>query len=175
MGPFAGVVGVPQRVMTVEELALQRFQGAEATRAARATYAARAAFNQAARGAGFTPVEIEIMYEAQAILGSREINAIRAAHESGEPVVVNINGRAIQYEPNLQESGLSMVGENGFHVGRGAFASEAEFERTVLHELHRLYTSTSANGVSGELAAVETAAAYNFAERSYTFLHGGKK
>ncbi len=39
VGPFAGVVGVP-RVMTVEELALQRFQGAEATRAARATYGA---------------------------------------------------------------------------------------------------------------------------------------
>jgi hypothetical protein len=40
VGPFAGVVGVPQRVMTAEELALQRFQGAEATRAARATYGA---------------------------------------------------------------------------------------------------------------------------------------
>jgi Papain fold toxin 1, glutamine deamidase len=38
VGPFAGAVGVPQRVMTVEELSLQRFQGAEATRAARATY-----------------------------------------------------------------------------------------------------------------------------------------
>jgi hypothetical protein len=38
VGPFAGVVGVPQRVMTVEELARLRFPGADATRAARATY-----------------------------------------------------------------------------------------------------------------------------------------
>jgi Papain fold toxin 1, glutamine deamidase len=38
VGPFAGVVGVPQRVMTVEELARQNMQSAEALRAARATY-----------------------------------------------------------------------------------------------------------------------------------------
>jgi hypothetical protein len=38
VGPFAGVVGVPQRVMTIQELSLQRFQGAEASAAARATY-----------------------------------------------------------------------------------------------------------------------------------------
>jgi hypothetical protein len=40
VGPFAGVVGVPPRVMTVQEQALQRFPGAEAVRAARATYGA---------------------------------------------------------------------------------------------------------------------------------------
>jgi hypothetical protein len=39
-GPFAGAVGVPARVMTAQELALQRFQGSEAARAARATYGA---------------------------------------------------------------------------------------------------------------------------------------
>jgi Papain fold toxin 1, glutamine deamidase len=38
VGPFAGVVGVPQRVMTVEELARQNMQSAESLRAARATY-----------------------------------------------------------------------------------------------------------------------------------------
>jgi hypothetical protein len=38
VGPFAGAVGVPQRVMTVEELARQNMQSAEAYRAARATY-----------------------------------------------------------------------------------------------------------------------------------------
>lgn len=47
VGPFAGVVGVPARVLTVEELSLQRFQGAEATAAARATYGALAAHTPA--------------------------------------------------------------------------------------------------------------------------------
>ena len=52
VGPFAGAVGVPQRVMTVQELSLQRFQGAEATAAARATYAARFASLDAHEQAG---------------------------------------------------------------------------------------------------------------------------
>lgn len=59
-----------------------------------------------------------------------------------------------------------MFGENGFVLGREAFASQAELGKTVLHELHRLSTSSSAGGVSGGLAAEETAAAFSFAERA---------
>ena len=59
-----------------------------------------------------------------------------------------------------------MFGENGFLIGREAFSSEAELGKTILHELYRLNTSTSAGGVSGSLATSETAAAFNFAERA---------
>ncbi len=38
--------------------------------------------------------------------------------------------------------------------------------KTLLHELHRLSTSTSSNGVSATLAAQETAAAASFADRA---------
>jgi hypothetical protein len=61
---------------------------------------------------------------------------------------------------------MTMLGENGFLIGREAFTSQAEPGKTVLHELYRLGTSASAGGVSGSLAASETAAAFNFAERA---------
>lgn len=66
----------------------------------------------------------------------------------------------------MPASGMTMFGENGFLIGREAFTSESELTKTVLHELYRLNTSASAGGVSGELAAQETAAAADFANRA---------
>ena len=40
-----------------------------------------------------------------------------------------INGRTIQYEPNLSVSGMTMFGENGFLIGKGAFKSQAELQK----------------------------------------------
>ncbi len=60
-----------------------------------------------------------------------------------------------------------MFGENGFLIGNEAFTSSAELSKTVLHELYRLNTSASAAGVSAELAAQETKAAFEFANRAY--------
>ena len=82
---------------------------------------------------------------------------------------MEVGGRIIQYEPSLTTSGMTMFGENGFVIGREAFASEAEFTKTVLHELYRLSTSQLTRGAaaSGELAASETKAAYDFAERAF--------
>lgn len=73
----------------------------------------------------------------------------------------------IQYEPGLSASGMTMFGENGFLVGNEAFASSEELSKTVLHELYRLYTTQSVSGVYGELAAQETKAAFDFANRAY--------
>lgn len=58
-----------------------------------------------------------------------------------------------------------MFGENGFLIGNEAFTSSGELSKTVLHELYRLNTSASAAGVSAELAARETKAAFDFAEK----------
>ncbi|MCO4858927.1 hypothetical protein MKD49_20730 [Herbaspirillum sp. WGmk3] len=59
-----------------------------------------------------------------------------------------------------------MFGENGFLIGREAFTSTQELQQTILHELYRLTTSNSANGVSGALAAQETKAAADFAAKA---------
>lgn len=115
---------------------------------------------------GFSDAENRIIDEADEILGSEQMEAIRRAHASGEPVTVDVGGRTIQYEPDLPASGMTMFGEDGFVVGREAFARPGELESTVLHELHRLHTSQSSSGLSGELASDETEAAFDFARRA---------
>ena len=121
---------------------------------------------------GFSKAESSIIHEARGILGSSELAQIRAAHAAGKPLSVNIGGRLVQYEPGLSASGMTMFGENGFLIGREAFSSQTELRKTVLHELHRLNTSASSTGVSGSLAAQETKAAFEFAERAIKQLGG---
>lgn len=114
----------------------------------------------------FTSTESGIINEAQGIMNSSQLTKIQAAHAAGQPVTVNVGGRLIQYEPGLPASGMTMFGENGFLIGREAFTSPAELQQTILHELHRLTTSSSANGVSGALATQETKAAADFAAKA---------
>lgn len=121
---------------------------------------------------GFNAVESGVIREAQGILGSAELGQIRAAHVAGDPLAVRIGGRLILYEPGLPASGMTMFGEDGFLIGREAFVSQAELQKTVLHELYRLSTSTSGAGVSGALAAHETKAAFDFAARAAKQLGG---
>lgn len=124
---------------------------------------------------GFSALESQTINEARAILGSAEMAKVKAAHAAGESVTINVGGRVIQYEPGLPASGMTMFGENGFLIGREAFASDAELNKTVLHELHRLNTSASSGGVSGDLAAEETQAAFDFAERAANQVLEAKK
>jgi hypothetical protein len=113
-------------------------------------------------------VERQIVSETSTILKSAELGKIRAAHQTGEIVEVSVGGRTILYQPHIKEAGLSLFGENGFVIGNGAFKSEAELTKTILHELHRLNTSTSKiTGVSAELAASETKGTAQFAEKAY--------
>ena len=119
---------------------------------------------------GFNQTETKIINEARGILDSKEMSQIQQAHASGQPVTVVINGRIIQYEPNLPASGMTMFGENGFLIGKEAFKSQVELQKTILHELHRLNTSSSASGVSSSLAAKETKAAFDFAEKASNVL-----
>lgn len=115
---------------------------------------------------GYTATESGVIHEAQSILNSSELARIQAAHAAGQPVTVNIGGRLIQYEPGLPASGMTMFGEDGFLIGREAFVSRQELQQTILHELYRLTTSNSANGVSGALATQETKAAADFAAKA---------
>lgn len=115
---------------------------------------------------GFSAAERGVIGEARTIVSSPEMAQLEAAHAAGEPLAVNVGGRLIQYEPGLPASGMTMFGENGFLMGREAFTSTLERNQTVLHELHRLTFSNSANGVSGALATQETQAAFDFAARA---------
>lgn len=62
---------------------------------------------------------------------------------------------------------MTLFGENGFVLGRQAFASQAELTQTLLHEIHRLVTSQAGAGVSASLAASETTAAFSSAQRAW--------
>jgi hypothetical protein len=115
-----------------------------------------------------SPLEQTVAQEAQGILESKELDALRAAYESGKPTEVVIDGRTIVYATEYSGSGMILFGEDGFVLGNHAFSSEEELTKTLLHELHRLNTSASGmEGVSGELAGSETAAAQKFANDVY--------
>jgi hypothetical protein len=115
-----------------------------------------------------TPLQRTIASEAQAVLRSKELATLRAAHTAGKPAEVIIGGRTILYAPDMAASGMTLFGENGFVLGREAFKSQAELTKTLLHELHRLATTASkAEGIGGALAAKETASAASFADTLY--------
>lgn len=146
--------------------------GVDALRLSRAINASKAADAAVTKGmsstiSGFNAVETKIINEAKTIINSADFAKIKAAHEAGQSVTVNIGDRIIQYEPGLNASGMTMFGENGFLIGNEAFTSNAELSKTVLHELYRLNTSASAAGVSAGLATQETNAAFEFAKRAF--------
>ena len=123
-----------------------------------------------------TPAESQIANEARTIMQSSEMAQIRSAHSSGQSIVVQVNGRLIQYEPGLPASGMTMFGENGFLIGNEAFQTQAELTKTVLHELYRLSTSTvQATGATAGAAASETEAAFQFAEKAYRIISRGAR
>jgi hypothetical protein len=117
----------------------------------------------------FSKVERRVMVEVSRMLRSPELQKIRVAHLNKVPVTIKIGNRTLQYEPGLPASGMTMFGENGFLIGREAFASEEEFRKTLLHETYRLTTSEVGRGMgaSQEAVAQETQAAFSFAGRAY--------
>ncbi|MBB5865791.1 adhesin HecA-like repeat protein [Xanthomonas arboricola] len=123
---------------------------------------------------GFTVVESKVFEEAGSIVRSDELAKIEAAHRQGVALEVTVSGRKIMYEPGMPASGMTMFGEDGFIIGRDAFKSQGELQKTILHELHRLNTSASSVGVTGPLAAKETDEAFNFAERAFKYMSGEK-
>jgi hypothetical protein len=114
-----------------------------------------------------TKLESKIIAEANGIFNSKEIDLLKTAHMENKPLTVKINGRLVQYEPEMPYSGMTMFGENGFLMGKEAFSSIPELKKTLLHELHRLHTSKSSAGVNAHLVVIETDSAFNFAEKYF--------
>jgi hypothetical protein len=124
--------------------------------------------------AGFNSAERGVIIEVRAILRSPEIAKIRQAAAAGKQAEVTIGGRWIEYVPEMPSSGMTNFEFNGFHIGREAFKSEAEFVKTLLHEIYRL--TTSAIRGSGDSAGVasETQAAFQFADRAFPAVAAGR-
>jgi RHS repeat-associated protein len=117
-------------------------------------------------------IEQQVVAEVNTILKSSEFNKIQAAYETGVATEISIGGRTILYEPQLPASGFTLFEENAFVIGKEAFKSQAELNKTLLQELYRLNTSSvKSAGVSGASAAAETKSAVTFAEETYNALY----
>ncbi|HVT69899.1 MAG TPA: hypothetical protein VHF26_19255 [Trebonia sp.] len=119
--------------------------------------------------------EITAFVHAAQIYQSPDFEQLRRAYLSGQPAEITVDGTPVLYEPGLPAvqgyKGMTLFGERGFVLGPGAFRSEAELAKTILHECYRLNNSGSFDGVSsGEVARSETDDAFNFAENSYSAL-----
>ena len=115
----------------------------------------------------FSAEEIAIINEARNIVNSDKFSLLVQAGELNRALSVKINGRLIQFEPDLNAAGFTLFGEDAFLIGREALISSNELKRTVLQELHRLKTSKSADGLSGPMAGSETRSAQSFSDRAF--------
>ncbi|WP_406844036.1 fibronectin type III domain-containing protein [Flavobacterium soyae] len=113
-----------------------------------------------------TESEKSIAEESHQILNSLEFQKITDGFANKTPVQIEINGRTISYD-DAPFSGMTWFEKNGFNVGREAFESEKELIKTVLHEMHRLRTSTLRGSGSATEVTKETKAAFDFAERTF--------
>jgi RHS repeat-associated protein len=112
----------------------------------------------------FSAAETAVISQAKTILKSQ--NLIKQAFASGVGTELKLAGKTILVEPEFPASGMTLFGEDGFVIGKEAFASQEEFTKTILHELYRL--ENSARGATGAAkAAQETQAAAAFAEKAY--------
>jgi hypothetical protein len=111
---------------------------------------------------GFSRTEREVIAEVRAIC----LGTLREAFEAGG-AQLELAGRTIIVEPAMPASGMTLFGENGFVLGREAFASTEELTKTLLHELYRLGVSQSSGGLGQQLASLETQATFCFAERAW--------
>ena len=104
------------------------------------------------------------------VLKSPQLNTFRTAMQQGVSAEMTIGGRTIIFVPELNAYGLGIglgAGEEGMLIGRTAVGSLEALTKTLIHEAYRLATTNAARGVSAELAASETTAAWTASERLY--------
>lgn len=111
-------------------------------------------------------IEKSIAEESHQILNSSEFEKITNGFANKTPIQVEINGRTISYD-DAPFSGMTWFEKNGFNIGREAFKDEEELIKTVLHEMHRLRTSTLRGSGSASEVTKETKAAFDFAEKTF--------
>jgi hypothetical protein len=115
----------------------------------------------------FSTTEMSVINEVSGI----SLNQLRAAFDAGG-AELNIGGRTILVDPGVPSSGFTLFGENGFVVGREAFASNAELTKTLLHEIFRLSTGQVASGATQASVTAQTVDAASFAEDAFNAFFG---
>lgn len=117
---------------------------------------------------GFSPTELAIIGEVRAIKSGPLFAGFKKAFTEGRPKEWKAGERTILVESAAPFSGFTLMGENGFVLGKEAFVSDAELTKTLLHEIYRLdHSQARTHGVSGEQATSETQAAFGFSQRAY--------
>ena len=108
-----------------------------------------------------------IIHEVKNILQTHQFQTLCNVFFKGITHTEIINGRTIQVEPELPFSGMTLFKENGFVLGKEAFASKDELIKTLLHEIYRLETSVigKTENATQEIITQETKAAREFAEK----------
>ncbi len=112
-----------------------------------------------------TTIEKSIAEESHQILNSSEFKKITDGFANKMPIQIEINGRTISYD-DAPFSGMTWFEKNGFNIGREAFVSEEELIKTVLHEMHRLKTSTLRGTGTAAQVTQETKAAFDYANKT---------
>ena len=121
-----------------------------------------------AENSSLTSVERLIAEESFKILNSAQFKKIINGYTNKTPIHIEIKGRTISYD-DAPFSGMTWFEKNGFNIGRDAFASEEELIKTVLHEMHRLNTSTLRGAGTAAEVSKETKAAFDYAEKVFKF------
>jgi hypothetical protein len=114
----------------------------------------------------FPAAERAVIAEVKAMQGTGLYAKARAAMASGQEVEVVIGTRTIIIAPQMPASGMTFFADNVFVIGREALVSEAEFFKTLLHELYRLAFQRGIQAGAVGAATEPTAAAAAFAERA---------
>jgi hypothetical protein len=113
-----------------------------------------------------TSIEKSIAEESHQILNSPQFKQITDGFANKTPVQIEINIRTISYD-DAPFSGMTWFEKNGFNIGSEAFASEEELIKTILHEMHRLTTSTLRGSGTAAQVTQETQAAFNYANKTF--------
>ncbi len=114
----------------------------------------------------FSAAERAVLAEVKAAQAAGAFAKAKSAVAAGKEAEIVIGNRAVQVVPEFNGSGMTLFVDDTFIIGREAIASEAEFFKTLLHELYRLafQRGVQAGAVGG--ATAPTANAFSFAEKA---------
>jgi hypothetical protein len=118
----------------------------------------------------FSAAERGVIAEAKVIQSTGLFERAKTAIQAGRDIEVTVGQRTIVVSHELRDSGMTLFGENGFIIGRNAITSEAEFAKTLLHELYRLEFQQGVQAGAAGGAATATQQAFQFADRAWTLL-----
>lgn len=114
----------------------------------------------------FSTAERAVIAEVKAAQAAGAFAKAKAAVAAGKEVEIVVGNRVVQVVPEFNGSGMTLFADDTFILGKEAIASEAEFFKTLLHELYRLALQKGVQAGAAGGATGPTAAAFAFAEKA---------